>query len=99
MPYRTTRRADQDIIDLYVHGAREFGVSQAERYHRGLIETFEVLSANPRLARERTEFMPAVRIHPHEAHLVIYRIERDGLLIIRVLHGRSSWERHVRDIL
>jgi toxin ParE1/3/4 len=95
MRFRTTRQADQDIIDLYVHGAREFGVEQAERYHRGLIDTFELLCENPRLARERMEFVPAVRIHPYEAHLVIYTVEDNGLLIVRVLHGRSQWERYL----
>jgi plasmid stabilization system protein ParE len=34
---------DQDIIDLYVHGARDFDVDQAERYYRGPINTFERL--------------------------------------------------------
>lgn len=95
MRYRTTRLADADIIDIYVHGALAFGREQAERYHRGLVETFELLSENPRLARERTEFAPAVRIHPYEAHLIIYTIEDDGLLIVRVLHGRSRWERYL----
>lgn len=33
MSYKTTRQADQDIIDIYVHGAAEFGVDQAEYYH------------------------------------------------------------------
>jgi len=37
MSYKTTRRADQDIIDLYVSGAVKFGVDQEERYHEWLI--------------------------------------------------------------
>lgn len=95
MRYRTTRQADQDIIDLYLRGVELFGVEQAERYHGGLIETFEVLADNPHIARERTEFTPAVRIHPHEAHLIVYCIQDDELLIIRVLHGRQDWERYL----
>lgn len=95
MTYKTTRQADQDIIDAYVHGVQEFGTDQAERYHQGLIATFELLSANPRLARERTEFVPPVRIHPYGAHLIVYTLRDDGVLIVRVLHGRQDWERYL----
>jgi plasmid stabilization system protein ParE len=29
--YKTTWQADQDIIDIYMRGAADFGVDQAER--------------------------------------------------------------------
>ena len=29
MSYKTTRQADQDIIDIYVHGVQAFGPAQA----------------------------------------------------------------------
>jgi len=94
--YRTTRQAGQDIIDIYVQGAAAFGIDQAERYHEGLVKAFELLAENPLLARERKEFDPPVRLHPCQAHMIAY-ITRppDGILIVRVLHGRRAWERHL----
>lgn len=44
MRYRTTRLADQDIIDVYVRGVRNFSAAQAERYFGGLIDCFELLA-------------------------------------------------------
>lgn len=33
-----------------------------------------------------------MRIHPFKAHLVVYRIEEDGdILIVRVRHGHEDW--------
>ena len=93
MTYRTTRRADQDIIDAYLHGAMRFGVAQAERYHRDMIATFGLLAAHPGMARLRAELVPPVRLHPYGAHLIVYRDAADGILIIRLLHGRQDWER------
>lgn len=95
MSYKTTRRADQDIIDIYVRGAAEFGVEQAERYHEGLVSVLELLAENPHLARERTEFDPPVRLHPYQAHMIAYVLRNDGILVIRVLHGRQAWERYL----
>ena len=46
-----------------------------------------MLAASPYIAPERGEFDPPVRLHPYEKHLIVYRIEKDGqILIIRVLH-------------
>jgi plasmid stabilization system protein ParE len=36
MAYRLSRKAEDDIIQIYVTGVAEFGVDQAERYHEGL---------------------------------------------------------------
>ncbi|QNT71077.1 type II toxin-antitoxin system RelE/ParE family toxin [Defluviicoccus vanus] len=47
------------------------------------------------LARERAEFDPPVRLHPYQAHMIAYIIRDDGILIIRVLHGRQDWERYL----
>lgn len=95
MTYRTTRQADQDIIDLYVHGAVEFGADQAESYHLGLAEIFDLLADNPYLAREHPEFIPPIRLHPYRSHLVVYVVKEEGVLIVRVLHGRQEWERRL----
>jgi len=61
--YTTTRQADQDIIDIYMRGAADFGVDQAERYHNGLAAVFDRLAGNPDMARKRMEFTPQARLH------------------------------------
>ena len=78
-----------DIITIYKHGSIEFGIDQAERYHKGLIATFDLLADHPRMARERSEFRPPVRLHAYRAHVIVYIMEPSGILIVRVLHGRQ----------
>jgi toxin ParE1/3/4 len=95
MPYRTTRKADEDIIAIYVQGAMAFGTAQAERYHTDLIGTFDLLAANPAMARLRAQFDPPLRVHPHGAHVVVYLEDATGILIVRVLHKRQDPERHL----
>lgn len=90
--YQTTYRAGQDIIALYVRGTEAFGTDQAESYHLGLIETFDLLTDNSQICREHTEFTPPVRLHSYRSHLIVYRIEGSHILIVRILHGRQDWE-------
>ena len=58
-----------------------FGTGQAKRYHDELFALFDLLAANPRIARERNEIEPPVRIHPFKAHLIVYRIEDDETVL------------------
>ena len=90
--YRLTRKAAQDVRAIYRRGVELFGDRQAERYHRSLKATFELIADNPRLARLRADINPPVRVHPHGAHLIVYLAEKNGdVLIVRVYHGRENW--------
>jgi toxin ParE1/3/4 len=89
--YRLTRKAEEDIIHLYVEGVRRFGIGQAETYYAGLHRTLEFLAANPKAARERPEIAPTTRVHPYRAHLVVYTVDESDVLVIRVPHSREDW--------
>jgi toxin ParE1/3/4 len=92
MGYRLTRKAADDLHQIYLEGMRLFGAEQAALYHARLRQTFEILSANPLIARERLEINPPVRIHPCGSHVVVYVTEDQGsILIVRVRHGREDW--------
>ena len=46
----------------------------------------------PKMARERMDFVPPVRIHPTGAHLIIDRTNEGFLDILRVLGGQQDWQ-------
>ncbi|MCI5047834.1 MAG: type II toxin-antitoxin system RelE/ParE family toxin [Aquisalinus sp.] len=92
MPYVLSKRAEEDVINIYAKGTALFGLEQAESYFAALMGTFDILGAYPMIARERREIDPPVRIHPHGAHIIVYTISEDGgTHILRVRHGRENW--------
>jgi toxin ParE1/3/4 len=95
MSYKLTERADRDVFDIYLFGAERFGPAQADKYHAGLVEAFELLAGRPGIARERNEFDRPIRVHLHGAHAIVFVIEEDHVLIVRVLHGSQDWRRHI----
>ena len=93
MGFRLSIAAEEDVIGIAEQGIRLFGPVQARQYHDELF-AIDMIAANPRMARERPELSPPMRIHPFKAHLAVYRIEKDGgILIVRVRHGHEDWAR------
>jgi toxin ParE1/3/4 len=93
MAYWLSRAAEQDILALFVYGVEAFGEAQAEQYHDQIENSFQFLADNPYAARERTEIVPPVRMHPVGAHIAVYLVEPSGdILILRVRHRRESWD-------
>lgn len=91
MSYRLSLHAESDIIHLYQEGSRLFGPAQADHYHRGLEQLFDLLALNPEMARERTELSPPVRVQRYLSHIVLYIIEDGAPFILRVRHGSEDW--------
>lgn len=82
--------AESDLSDIWHYDADNWGIGQADRYVDGLFALFDLFSDFPEMARERAEFSPPVRIHPSGVHLMIYRMEGQGVEIIRILHVHQN---------
>lgn len=92
MSFKLSVEAEEDIIAIAAQGTRLFGVDQAKRYHDELYALFDLIAANPRIARERNEIEPPVRIHPFKAHLIVYQVEDDErIFVVRIRHGHEDW--------
>ncbi|WP_425500487.1 type II toxin-antitoxin system RelE/ParE family toxin [Parasphingorhabdus flavimaris] len=68
-------------------------MDQARRYRDQLQACFRSLLANPQLGRSAEEVAPGLRRIRQQAHVVFFRVEGEGLLIVRVLHHSMDFER------
>ncbi|MEM0987352.1 MAG: type II toxin-antitoxin system RelE/ParE family toxin [Pseudomonadota bacterium] len=92
MPYKLSRKAEDDLIHIYIEGVRLFGVPQADAYYDKLQHSLSIVANHPRIARERTELKPPMRIHPCGAHIIVYREQDDSdVLIVRIRHHAEDW--------
>lgn len=92
MPFYLSEKAEEDVISIFVQGAAEFGLDQAGWYHAALERQFRFLEENPLVARERAEIAPPVRVHPFQAHIIVYILDPVGdVYILRVRHAHEDW--------
>ncbi len=87
--YRFSQRADADLDDIYDYSVEQFGLNQALRYRDELESCFAMLAEHPRIGRTSDTIRRGVRRHEHGSHVILYREERDHVLIVAVVHGRS----------
>jgi toxin ParE1/3/4 len=90
-------QAEEDLIEIYSFGVANFGVEQAERYQSGLQKVFEAILNFPMIARERAEFTPAVRVHFHESHVIVYTATSENVFVVRVVGNRQDWAKTLQE--
>lgn len=84
-------RAEVDLVEIWEYTAEQWSEDQANNYLRELSSVFDLLLDHPKIARERCEFSPPVRIHPVRSHVIIYEARAEAVEVVRIVHSRSNW--------
>ena len=83
--YRLAKRAKDDLIAIAQYGDEQFGVAQSDRYRDQLKQRFSVLAEQPQLYPAVEHIRPGYHRSVCGAHSIYYRVEADGVEIIRIL--------------
>jgi toxin ParE1/3/4 len=81
-----TPLADQDLEDIWFFIAQD-NVPAADRLLDTLNRSINVLAKNPNIGPSRPDIAKDLRYHPIRSYLLLYRIIKDGIEIVRVVHG------------
>jgi toxin ParE1/3/4 len=93
MLLKISARAVRDIDAIVVYGEEKFGA--AVTYYKDLFDLFDLVLANPLMARERQELRFKSRMIVFRSHVVFYKTDNRFVSILRVLHGRQDWPKHL----
>ena len=93
--YRLSVKAAEDIETIAEFSIRQRGLARAEKYILGQHETFQRLVEFPDLGRDASDIRRGYRKIETASHSVFYRKTNNGVLIVRVLHQRMDFGRHL----
>jgi len=86
-----THIADRDIDDIALWIARGGGVGAALKWYSDLDEKLKRVAEMPGMGTDQGHLHEGMRSSPFGAYLVFYKRTRDGILVVRVLHGARDF--------
>jgi toxin ParE1/3/4 len=94
MAHRTAPEAEADLDDIWRYIANNSNSFEiADRFTEFLTDRFYLLAKNPYIGRRRDEELrPGLRSFPVKNYIILYRIEDEDVLILRVLRGSRDIE-------
>lgn len=92
--YKISVRAEQDLVDIYVRGFREWGEHQADDYQLKLISSFHLLAEHPGIGNV-VAIRPHLQRHEVAPYIIFYRKFAYGVRVARILYKNRALERHL----
>ena len=85
--YELSAAADRDLQDIFDYTTEKFGLEQAVKYVSEFEILFSQLANNVHLGKNRDEIKAGLKSFSKSSHVVFYRLLRDRIRIVRILHG------------
>ena len=89
---RYTRRAREDLLDIWVYIARQNPAAADQIYDR-VEENCLLLRDHPQLGPARPEIADEARVLVIERWLAIYRLVEGGVQVVRIIDGARDLTR------
>ncbi len=88
-------RAQADLDEIWDYSANLWGIEQANRYARDLRSGVESVACDPLRGRSCNAIRPGYYRYSVSSHVIFYRLTSAGIEIVRVLHQRMDFRRHL----
>jgi toxin ParE1/3/4 len=89
---RIAQAAREDLREIRIYGKSAFGAQVARAYLEGLRAVFSLLRDRPEGGAAESDLGEGMRGFAYRSHRVYYRLDAEGVLIVRILH-------HARDVM
>jgi toxin ParE1/3/4 len=93
--YVLSPRARADLDDIWDYSVVRWGVVHTERYQRGLWHAIQICAADPQQGRDCGDIRAGYYRYPVGSHVLFYRLTATGIDVVRILHQRMDFERHL----
>ena len=93
--YRLSPGARTDLENIWLYTAERWSIDQADHYHNLLIDGIESLVGAAHRVIAIDHIRPGYRRLNAESHVIFYRTAGAGVEVVRILHGRMDFDRHL----
>jgi len=91
--YRISRRALQDLDEIWLYTFNNWSAEQADRYYNLILDEIEFIAQNNYSGKSRDYIKEGYFSATIKSHIIFYRISEDKLIeVIRILHQMIDLE-------
>ena len=83
-------RARQDFRDILRYTVETWGEDQMLTYRFRLDDALQMIGRNPQAGHRSAELPETHRLYLAGSHVIIYRMLKDAVAVVRILHQRMS---------
>ena len=90
-----TPRARQDLDEIWAHSSEHWGENRAELYMREIWHGITAIANDPRRGQTCDDIRVGYRKYSVAQHVLFFRPGANGIDIVRILHARMDFLRHL----
>lgn len=93
--YKFSAQALRDQEELFRYSIYQFGIQQTEFYFDDLKRILCLLADFLTMGTLAENIRSGLRLHIHKSHSIYYRIKKDHIFIVRILHNKMDHRHHI----
>jgi toxin ParE1/3/4 len=97
LPYVISKKAIADLEEIWLYTADKWSIDQADRYYQLIFDEIDFICRNPKSGKPMEWIRKGYRAAKVKFHLIFYRVEKETVQIIRILHERMDIENRLGD--
>ena len=97
MMFKISYEVQNDLENIWLYTYETWSVEQADRYYNLILDEIEYLAENPDTGKDYSHLRKGYLRSKVKSHFIFYKINKNLIEIIRVLHQQMDIENSLND--
>lgn len=97
LPFVMAKKAVSDLEEIWLYTVEKWSAEQADRYYNLIFDEINYICRNINAGKSMEHVRQGYRASKVKSHLIFYRIVKDTIEVIRILHERMDIENRLND--
>ena len=97
LPYVISKKAISDLEEIWIYTVEKWSVEQADRYYSLIFDEIDFICKNVSMGKPMDHVRKGYRASKVKSHLIFYRVIKESVEIIRILHERMDIDNRLID--
>ena len=97
LPYVISKKAVSDLEEIWLYTVEKWSVDQADRYYNLIFDEIHFICKDINAGKSMEHVRKGYRASKVKSHLIFYRVQKNSVEIIRILHEQMDIANRLND--